>query len=286
MLEVVVTEPHDAVHLLGVCAGYEDGCWRCSQLSLDLLGWALDWVLTPAELSGVGYANALDQVGKALARIYKTTDYERRGEIGELLLHIILRRFMKTQKVISRMYFKDATNDTVKGFDAVHIVEPEPNSGKKLQLWLGESKFYTDSSSAMYAIIAELKEHLQADYLRAEFGVICDKIPAGWAYKEEVKALLDRTVSLDTVFESVVVPVFITFDSPTTTNHTSFSAEYKTAIQEELRAEWESFRKKLGNATLPRSVVVHLILLPMATKKALIDDFDERLKGWQAATRN
>lgn len=285
ILEIVVQELDDSVHLLGVCAGYEDGCWRCSQLSYDLLSWALDWVLTPSELAGFGQANAVQLIAKALSRIYKSPNYERRGEVGELLLHIILRRFMHSQKVISRIYFKDAPNDTVKGFDAVHLVESPEAGEHELQLWLGESKFYQDSNSAMDAVLDELKTHLQTDYLRNEFAVICDKIPAGWMYENELRTLLGRTTSLDQVFQRVVIPVFITFDSPTTGEHSEWSDSYLQEIADELRSEWLRFRGKLGNITLPRTVQIHLILLPMATKKALIDRFDERLKSWQVATK-
>jgi Cap4 SAVED domain len=286
VLEIVVTEPHESVRLLGVCAGYEDGCWRCSQLSLDLLNWALDWVLTPSELEGFGQANALLLMTKALSRIYTSKKYEKRGEVGELLLHVILRRFMRSQKIISRIYFKDAPNDTVKGFDAVHLVEPpEGNDDRRLQLWLGESKFYTDSGSAMNAVLAELKDHLETGYLRTEFAAISDKIPQGWSHESEIKGLLNRTLSLDEVFQRVVIPVFITFDSPTTIKHTVSTGVYLEEIANELRDEWQSFRDKLEGVSLPREVQIHLILLPMATKRALIDQFDERLKSWQVATQ-
>jgi hypothetical protein len=285
VLEIVVQELDDSVHLLGVCAGYEDGCWRCSQLSLDLLNWALDWVLTPSELEGFGHANAVQLIAKALSRIYQSPNYARRGEVGELLLHIILRRFMHSQKIISRIYFKDAPNDTVKGFDAVHLVESPEGEDHELHLWLGESKFYQDSNSAMSAVLDELKIHLEADYLRNEFAAICDKIPVGWIHEADIKALLARTVSLDKVFKRVVIPVFITFDSLTTGEHSEWSEGYLKEITDELRDEWQRFRGRLSEITLPRTVQIHLILLPMATKRALIDEFDERLKGWQVATK-
>ncbi|KHO19501.1 hypothetical protein QQ25_18630 [Mycolicibacterium setense] len=281
---MVIEEPHESVALLGVCAGFEDGAWRSSQLSYDLVQWALDWILTPSELQGLGRANAVDMLGKALSRIYSTTDYENRGEIGELLLHIILRRFMLSEKLISRLYFKDAANDTVKGFDAVHIVE---NSDDELefQLWLGESKFYVDSSDAMYAVMSGLKEHLEADYLRSEFAAIVDKIPQDWKHEQAVKKLLNRTISLDSVFKRVVIPVFITFDSEVTQSHNAWTAEYIDAVRQELSLKWESFLGRMGRIELPRTIRVHLILLPMATKRDLLARFDERLKAWQAVTK-
>lgn len=284
VLELVVSEPDESVALLGVCAGYEDGEWRSSQLSNDLIHWALDWILSPSELQGLGQANAVTLLGKALSRIYSSSDYKKRGEIGELLLHIILRRFMQSQRVISRLYFKDAANDTVKGFDAVHIVE-NSDGDVEFQLWLGESKFYTESSSAMYEVLDELNTHLATDYLRAEFAAISDKVPAGWKHELEIKKLLGRTESLDSVFQRIVIPIFITFDSEVTGGHTARTEEYIEEIKEELTAEWESFRTRFNRKNLPRTIRVHLILLPMATKQELMDKFDERLKAWQAVTK-
>ena len=42
---------------------------------------------------------------------------------------------------------------------------------------------------------------------------------------------------------------------------------------------------RIEKRTMPREVKIHLILLPMATKKDLLDAFDERLKAWQLASR-
>lgn len=285
ILEIVITEPDDTVALLGVCAGYEDGRWRYPQLVTDLVEWAIDWILTPDEQRGISHANAVQALGKALSRVYRTEKYRKRGEIGELLLHIILRRFLNSNRVISRIFFKDASNDTVKGFDAVHVVDSAGQSEDEFQLWLGESKFYTDSREATVAVIDELKTHLQTDYLRAEFSAITDKMPSGIPREEQIKKLLDRKTSLDAVFSSVVIPVFITFDSSTTGAHAEWSDAYVDAIREELRREWQVFIERLGKVNLPRKVRVHLILLPMATKEHLVDEFDERLKAWQVITK-
>ncbi|MEV8254680.1 DUF1837 domain-containing protein [Rhodoglobus sp. NPDC076762] len=280
---MTVSEIDDLANLLGVDVGYEDGSWRYEALTFDLIAWAADWILTPQELKGFGAANAVVLLQKALSRIYSSTKYHARGEIGELLLHVILRRFMGSEKVISRLYFKDAANDTVKGFDAVHIVEcsDEQTSTDYLELWLGESKFYKSSGSAVRAVLAELKTHLETNYLRQEFAAISDKIPAGWKHEDALRALFARTKSLDEVFERVVVPVFITFDSPVSARHTNSSAQYMSEIEAELRSEWDQFKVSLAGIALPQEVRVQLILLPMASKDDLITAFDGRLKAWQ-----
>jgi hypothetical protein len=64
--------------------------------------------------------------------------YLKRGEFGELILHLILRDFHNTIPLLSKIYFKDSIGHTVHGFDAVHI-DPVNKT-----LWLGESKLYID----------------------------------------------------------------------------------------------------------------------------------------------
>lgn len=192
VLNVIVQEFDDAISLLGVCAGHEDAKWRYRALSEDLLSWAMDWILPHDELSGLTHANAWRLMAKAMSRIYKTADMKLRGEIGELLLHIILRRFLNSQRAISRIYFKDAANDTVKGFDACHVVSVPGLDGAddELELWLGESKFFKSSSQAIGAVLEELELHLDSQYLRSEFAAISDKIESGWEHADKVKAAL------------------------------------------------------------------------------------------------
>lgn len=285
VLDVIVQEFDEAVSLLGVCAGHEDKKWRYDALSLDMLNWAADWVLTHEERTNLNVANAGALMAKAISRVYTSDKYKNRGEVGELLLHIVLRRFLNSEQAISRIYFKDAPNDTVKGFDAVHIVETggTGTNGTELELWLGEAKFYVDSSSAVRAVLAELQEHLDKQYLRTEFAAISSKIDPTWKHAATLRSLLSQRVSLDDVFERVVIPVFITFDSGVLAKHETSSADYRTEIADHMRAEWDAFSGKLIDKPLPREVRVQLILLPMNTKSDLLDAFDRRLKSWQAA---
>ena len=74
--------------------------------------------------------------------IYQSENFKSRGEFGELLLHAIIRETYNTIPAISKIYYKDGPNETVKGFDAVHVVVTDDT----LELWLGEVKFYNNIS--------------------------------------------------------------------------------------------------------------------------------------------
>jgi hypothetical protein len=124
--------------LIGLCAGYEAGSWRAQQLVSHMMEWLPDFALTYEERRSFGTQNAVRRMRKAAHTIYKTEKFAKRGEFGELLLHIAIRQIFNTVPAISKIYYKDSSNDTVKGFDAVHVVVSEGS----LELWLGEAKFY------------------------------------------------------------------------------------------------------------------------------------------------
>ncbi|OFS27100.1 DUF1837 domain-containing protein [Brevibacterium sp. HMSC07C04] len=283
VLELVVEHADKLLPASVFCAGFEDGAWRSEDLSFDLVAWAADWILPAKELSGYNHANGVALLGKALSRVYKTIDYEKRGEIGELLLHIILRKFFLSSRLISRIYFKDAANDTVKGFDCAHVVES--SDGADIELWLGESKLYEDSYNAATAIHDELKLHLSRDYLKYEFAAISDKIPQDYPQREKLIKLLSRETSLDQTFKSVVVPIFISYDSDAAGEHLENTEAYIADLQAEVQSHWGSLSRRYSKWKLPRKIRAHVIYFPMSTKSALTSAFDRRLKGWQSTTK-
>jgi hypothetical protein len=89
--------------------------------------------------------------------------YKRRGEIGELLLPVLCREVFKTYPAITKYFCKDSSKNTLKGFDAVHVVVTEAG----LELWLGESKFYENIGQAISDAVQDLKSHTKRDYMRA-----------------------------------------------------------------------------------------------------------------------
>lgn len=173
---------------------------------------------------------------------------------------------------VSKIFYKDSANDTVKGFDAVHVVATPAS----LELWLGEVKFYEDIDAAIRDSVNELNAHTERDYLRGEFYAIKNKIDNGWPHADRLRALLHDKVSLDVVFDALCVPVLLTYDGDVTQKHTHYCQQYIDALTVELKAIHARFASK----TLPK-VKIHLFLIPLATKKALIASLDRKLKSWQ-----
>jgi hypothetical protein len=258
--------------LTGVCAGYEQQEWRCKQLAEHLLEWLPEFALRHSEIEGLGADNAVRLTRRAAHTVYTTNRAEGRGELGELLLHVVLRQVFETLPAISKYYYKDSANDTIKGFDAVHVVA---NDG--LELWLGEAKFYDKIDRAIRDAVKEIRDHTTRDYLRSEFAAIMNKIDKSWPHADKLAKLLDENTSLDEVFDRLCIPVLLTYDSETIAAHDEVSETFLQAFSEEVLSHRETFASK----GLPDSLRVHLFLLPLGSKVQLIKAFDERLKSWQ-----
>lgn len=92
--------------------------------------------------------------------------YSRRGEFGELILHVILRDRFNTIPLISKIYFKDSQGLAAHGFDCVHI-DPDTKT-----LFLGESKLYQDPQKGITQLIKDLDEHFNTDFFASEFSIL------------------------------------------------------------------------------------------------------------------
>ena len=259
--------------LRGLCAGYEAGKWRMEDFARHAIEWLPEFALDYSERQDMGSHNAVKLIAKAAEAVYTSEKYQARGEFGELFLHMILRQDCDSSTAISKIYFKTASNETVKGFDAVHVVG---NPGD-LELWLGEVKFYNDISAAIRDVVLELEKHVEHDYLRSEFLWIGNKLDPNDPHAPEVAKLIDRNTSLDTIFKRLCIPVLLTYDSSCVSAHTSTAPGYPAAFEAEIRKHHAALVAK----GLPAGLRVHLFLLPLSDKAAFVKELDRRLKLWQ-----
>jgi hypothetical protein len=271
-LEVRVKRLDLTPGLIGLCAGYEQGRWRSRELAEHMLEWLPEFALNYTEAKSVQSGNAARLLKEAALRVYQTDKFQNRGEFGELLLHIVLRQVFRTVPAISKIYYKDSANHTVKGFDAVHVVADTAG----LQLWLGESKFYEDISSAINDVVAELERHSEDRYLRGEFATIINKIDDAWPHADRLRKLLNPNTSLDDVFDALCVPVLLTYNSKAVNAHSRVTEAYCEAFRTELERHHVTFSDK----SLPK-VQIYLFLIPLKSKKDLVKELDEELRRWQ-----
>ena len=272
-LEVRVHDVATAPGLTGLCVGYECGEWRAERLSQHILEWLPEFALSRSEYESIRGYNALPLIRKAARQLYTSDKYAKRGEFGELLLHIAIRQVFGSMPAVSKIFYKSAANETVKGFDAVHVVAI--NGG--LELWLGEVKFYQNLNGAIRDVVAELREHTRRNYLRDEFLLIANKLDPNWKHSAEIRALMNQNKSLDEVFNAVCIPVMLTYDSDAVGTHDKCDASYLAAFEKEVRLAHKDF----AGRDLPDQVRIHLFLMPLKAKKALVKAMHERMKVWR-----
>lgn len=247
-----------------------------------MMEWLPEFALDYSELSEIGHANALRMTKKAAKIVYQTEKYGLRGEFGELLLHVAIRQVYETLPAVSKIYYKSAVNETVKGFDAVHVVR----KGDDLELWIGETKFYENLTRAIYDVSKEIVDHLETDYLRSEFILIKNKIDPSWPEADKLNRLLHENTSLDSVFKKACIPILLTYDSDAVGTSMCNNEEYKEKIEVEIIDSYARLREKIRveyknkfNQEVP--LVVHVIFVPLKEKKQLIAALDARLKALQ-----
>lgn len=271
-LEIRVQHLEFRPGLLGLCVGYESSRWRSKQLVDHMMEWLPEFALNYTERKTFGSDTAVRLIRAAARSIYGSQKFQNRGEFGELLLHIAIRQAFQTVPAISKIFYKDSDNTTVKGFDAVHVVV----SPSTLELWIGESKFYSDISRAIADVVAELEAHTEDTYLRREFAAIVNKIDTRWPHATRLKQLLDPTVSLDKIFDTACVPVLLTYDSEAVNAHDKVTDRYVEAFKSEVKRHHATFSSK----NLPK-LRLYLFLMPLKSKAELIEELDRGLKKWQ-----
>ena len=199
--------------------------------------------------------------------------YLRRGEFGELILHLILRDFYSTIPLLSKIFFKDSYGHTVHGFDAVHI---EPTSRT---LWLGESKLYEDGKKGVKALIQDIKEHILRDYLNDEFALVSKKIKLfdNIPEKEYWLDILGDSNTLSEQLNSITIPLLCTYSSNNFIKHNDETTQEFIADYEREVKELKRYFDDNNDHPLKTHINIILILFPVKCKNELIKKLHYKL---------
>ncbi|GAA1679558.1 DUF1837 domain-containing protein [Microbacterium lacus] len=266
----------DSIAVDALCAGYEAGSWRAAHLVEDIFDrHLLTFALTYSEAARVSSATAVQSVRDAAVSVYSTDKYQRRGEFGELLLHAALVDFYQAEPAVSKIYYEDSSNEVVKGFDSVHLVG---DADGEIRIWLGEAKFYGELTSAMTSALADIESHLASDFLRKEFMFITRKVDDEWPHAKAFKTAIAKSRSLDEISDSIVMPIFLTYDSEAVDRHDVVAQDYVDALTAEVSEALEAFESRLKK---PLEVEVRLILVPLKSKAKLVDLMHAKLRALQ-----
>ena len=271
--ELVFKEQISEATLRAYNVGFDQNKFRLDPVLDTLMSVILEFAFGYHEGVYVPVADALSKTREAARRIYTTSNYQHRGEFGEIILHFLLRDFCNTVPLISKIYFKDSANVTVKGFDGVHVqVE-----GENKKLWLGESKIYENGVDGVRDLARDVGNHITGDYLRREFSLISKKVPIDFQNRDHWLTLMHEHQTLDNIFNSICVPCVCTYSSELFQSYSDATDAYLTAFERECRL----LKGKFDGANTVTNIDIILMLFPIPSKAELITRLDEKLKKAQ-----
>jgi hypothetical protein len=203
--------------------------------------------------------------------------YQKRGEFGELILHLVLRDFHGTIPLISKVYFKDSFGPPAHGFDAVHI------SPKEKILWLGESKFYDNSKRGISALINDIKIHFTNNYLNEQIVIIkknleCNDI----TQREEWINTLNNTSKLSDRLDIINIPLLCTYPHDIYQLYSDLNSQEAITYHETDVRSLKKYFDDHNDHKLKDKLNIILILFPVNDKIKFVKILHEKLWHMQS----
>lgn len=196
----------------------------------------------------------------------------KRGEFGELLLHLILRDFKGTIPLISKVYFKDSAGVPAHGFDAVHI---SPN--EKI-LWLGESKLYDDGKRGVQNLLKDLIEHFNRDFLNEQFAIIKKNLENNSIpQRDEWIKILNNCSKLQEKISMINIPMLCTYSHDIYEVFSDLMKEEAITYHETNIRELKQYFDEKNKHPLKKYLNVILLLFPVKNKRDLVIKLHEKL---------
>lgn len=254
-----------------------------------------EYVYANYQNQGITALNAVDKLREAAHSIYKIKEfdlmrqyylngdlqakeeldnstYRNRGEFGELILHLLLRDFKETIPLISKVYFKDSSGVPAHGFDIVHI------SPDKKELWLGESKFYTNGKDGIKELLKDLEKHFKKEYLEDQFIIIkknleCNEIPQRQQWITE----LSQCIKLSDRLNMINIPMLCTYEHDIYEKFADVNIPDAVSYHELNVRELKSYFDRENKHPLKAKLNVILFLFPVKSKRELITLLHEKL---------
>jgi hypothetical protein len=257
---------------IALCPDFQGGDWRWKRLADHVMDWLPDVAFRPKEKQALLY-EPRKQLALACRRFFDVEDPEKRGEIGEVLLHLACRQEFGTTPFVARLFYKMRTNDSVTSIDMAHLLYDE--QADELELWLGEAKLYDSLDRAKARAIQSVSALWDAEFLAEMKALIGPKVEASAEYAEKLNWLFADETSLDHLVDRIVIPICLAADYPPTKAATRRTPEYIEIVEAELAA----LRKYVADR-VPQSVQVVCIFVPMDSKESLETEVNKQVQSY------
>lgn len=287
---IVIKENHKKTDFKSYYVGYVNNEYDWENLINVMINALIEYVYGCSKCT-FDSKNIAITFQKAISRLKKKNQYElkRTGDVGELLLHIILRDFFHTTPLVQKVHFKSSDEDAAKGFDIVHI----KRINEKMNLILGEAKLYKTADSGLTELLSDLKEHYNSCFLQKEFIIISEQIEDHSLLPNEIRndyedirnalnELMPKIINaqknnlhLDCVFDNTMLVLFCAFKTDTCAKYKEATEEFINELNLELEKIYISFKNrnkcKLGN--------IVFVLFPLLDHDKLIKKFLQEMEN-------
>lgn len=213
----------------------------------------------------------------------KARNPKREGDLGEIILHTLLRKYVGTIPFAGRFYFAVDKNTSPKSFDIVHVL---PDESKNI-LVLGESKMYADAKGGIDALADDIKKHFNADYARKQFVKISEAVSSdNLVDQETIVKPMRRTIdeweyklrtekTLENVIDALYIPLLCTYNYDKYSKYTNISDQFIQEYETHIGELYSYFDNK--NIIRPACLNILLMLFPIPSKDILIEEYYKRI---------
>lgn len=265
----------------GVYVNYESGEWNYRQFVVWLRRHIPEYALTPSEIKELGNPLRSAELLMNSAKLIHDRDSstEKKGELGEIILHGLIRDIYSTSPLVSKLYYKTHPADNVKGFDCVHVIfDNELNEISSL--WLGEAKFHKSVSGAIGSAFSSISGFMEAKKMQTEFLTVRNHLDDEHIATSQAEKLLSEYTSLDEIKAKLCVPVLIAYDSNAVQAHSSITPTFLKELEEELQSNIDTFISRFATDELAE-IDLHVFFFPVKSKDKTQDIFDDLISGLQ-----
>ena len=223
----------------------------------------------------------------ACEKLYKdpnARNSKKEGDLGEIILHTLLRKYVGTIPFAGRFYFAVDKNTSPKSFDIVHIL---PDEAKNI-LVLGESKMYADAKGGIDALANDIRKHFTSDYVRKQFVKISETVSSdNFVDQETIIKPMRRTIddweyilstekTLENVIDALYLPLLCTYNYDKYNEYTNVCELFLKEYENHIGELYNYFDNK--EIIRPACLNILLMLFPVPSKDILIEEYYKRIE--------
>lgn len=276
-------EPNNKA-LLSIVNKFEDGEWRLKKFEHFIWNNLKETALSKSERDAL-IDDPETILYNSVLNLRLLEGEEAGGEIGEILLHGVMKKYYSALPIVPKIFYKQNSNDYAKGADSVHIVINE-DSG--FSVWLGEAKFYNSlANNRLDKIMDSISNILVTDKLRKEITILTSLKDLELYVKdkyllEEIKTTLSDGISMDDIKQQLHIPIMLLHECPITASNTDRMSRYIEDIKKEHLDVASRFVKKLDNKLKKlfaySEIKFHIIIFPIPNKLEIVQRFNKKAK--------